>query len=699
LTAAVKSVRKKSEKLFRNTELSRIMNAIAKTKKVARWRLGIDIGGTFTDAIAYDPATQQVATAKVRTRVGDPLAGLRAALAALGLVWDDIAVLVHGTTLVTNAIVEGRLPPVALITTKGFADVLEIGRQNRRSLYDLDSPPKLPSMVPESLRFELDERVAANGEIHVPLQPSEIKRVADLVRKSGVASVAVSLLHSYTNPTHERLAGEYLAGVVPYVSLSHRVNPEEREYERTAATVLNAAAIPVVGKYLDEIDREVSKSTNFTLFHSAGGMASSAMVRERPLVLALSGPAAGVSAACQVARDLNLDNVLTLDMGGTTTDVCLIRNGKPERRREASLADRPIRQTMVAVQSIGAGGGSIAYVEAGMLRVGPQSAGANPGPACYGLGNLKPTVTDANLLLGYLDAKKPLADGVRLDLRLAEEAIGRLATELQLTPVETAIGIVRVANANMIRAIRNVTVDRGIDGRQCTLVAFGGAGPLHAATLARDFGIGTVVVPAYSSAYSALGCAVANLSYTQQRTVRVAKKAWTLERMRQLRDDLLADIKFEDTNVANLIVEDIALMRYIGQSYSVEVPYSFPHDAQTLTRDFRSIHEHLYGFSTEEDWEIEAIRVTAFVSEPANEVQLPAYTEKKLAPRATTNAIFSAAGPVATARYLRDVVTPGAPLAGPAIIEDEWSTITIPPGATIQATERGHLVMNFEAAQ
>ena len=246
-------------------------------------------------------------------------------------------------------------------------------------------------------------------------------------------------------------------------------NPEEREYERTAATALNAAAMPLVGNYLDEIDSEVPKSAHFNLFHSAGGMASTAMVRERPLVLALSGPAAGVSAARQVARDLALENVLTLDMGGTTTDVCLITKGKPERRREASLAGRPIRQTMVGVQSIGAGGGSIAYVEAGMLRVGPQSAGASPGPACYGLGGLDPTVTDANLMLGYLDQAKPLADGVRLDLRLAEPAVSRLAQLLDLAPIETALGIVRVANANMVRAIRNVTVDRGIDGRRCTL--------------------------------------------------------------------------------------------------------------------------------------------------------------------------------------------------------------------------------------
>src|ERR1022692_2805937 len=406
-----------------------------------RWRVGVDIGGTFTDVIAVDPASGGARTAKVRTRLGHPLASLRAALAALGLTWDEVVVLVHGTTLVTNAIVEEKLPAVALVTTEGFADVLAIGRQNRRSLYSLSLPSRLPPLVPEQLRFEVRERIGPDGFIKTLVDRTDLERVVEAVRRSGVSSVAVSLLHAYAKPAHEATVGECLATVMPYVSLSHRVNPEEREYERTSATVLNAAVMPLVGTHLDELEREVPKTTHFHLFHSAGGMASTAMVRERPLVLALSGPAAGVSAARHVTRDLALDNVLTLDMGGTTTDVCLIRDGKPETRREASLADRPIRQPMVAVQSIGAGGGSIAYVEAGMLRVGPQSAGASPGPVCYGLGGTAPTVTDANLVLGYLNASKPLADGIRMDLGLAEAAIRRLAEALGLQPIEAALGI------------------------------------------------------------------------------------------------------------------------------------------------------------------------------------------------------------------------------------------------------------------
>jgi N-methylhydantoinase A len=659
----------------------------------------VDIGGTFTDVIAVDPASGVARTAKVRTHIGNPLASLRAALAALGLAWGDVEVLVHGTTLVTNAIVEEKLPAVALVTTEGFADVLIIGRQNRRSLYSLSLPPKLPPLIPEQLRFEVRERIGPDGLIKTALDRIDLERVVNVVQRSGVSSVAVSLLHAYANPKHEAIVGQRLAAVVPYVSLSHCVNPEEREYERTSATVLNAALMPLVGAHLDELDREVPKSTHFHLFHSAGGMASTSMVRERPLVLALSGPAAGVSAARHVARDLALDNVLTLDMGGTTTDVCLIRQGKPETRREASLADRPIRQPMVAVQSIGAGGGSIAYVEAGMLRVGPQSAGASPGPVSYGLGGTAPTVTDANLVLGYISATKPLADGVRMDRTLAEAAIAQLAKTLGLQMIEIALGIVRVANANMLRALRNVTVDRGIDGRRCTLVAFGGAGPLHAAALAREFGIRTVVVPAFSSAYSALGCAVAQLSYTQQRTVRMASRDWSPERLARSRVELLAGTTLGDgTETKETVVEDTALVRYVGQSYSVEVPYRFPAEVTTLARDFRAMHEQLYGFSTEEDWELEAIRVTASTAMPPIEVQPPLQPERTtLTPIAVGKCWFSAAHAIETPRYRRDEISTLARIDGPAIVEDDWSTITLPPGTALRATSGGHLAMSFEA--
>lgn len=661
------------------------------------WRVGVDIGGTFTDVVAVESASGSTRTAKVRTRRGSPTASLRAAIDALDLAFDDVDAIVHGTTLVTNAIVEDRLAPVALVATEGFADVLEIGRQNRRALYSLSLPPKLAPLVPDTRRFEVRERTAPDGAIRTPLDRKELARVADAIRGAGVESVAVSLLHAYANSAHETIVGATLADVVPFVSLSHRVNPEEREYERTSATVLNAALMPIVRKHLDAIDRALPKRTRLHLFHSAGGMASTSNVRERPLVLALSGPAAGVSAARQVAREMALDNVLTLDMGGTTTDVCLIRDGRPEIRREVTLADRPLRQPMVAVHSIGAGGGSIAHVEAGMLRVGPQSAGAMPGPACYGCAGTAATVTDANLALGYLDPAKPLADDVRVDVALARRAIDDIGRELGLSTIETALGIVRVANANMLRALRNVTIDRGIDGRRCTLVAFGGAGPMHAAALAREFGIAKVVVPAYSSAYSALGCAAARASQTQQRTLRMASRAWSAERLASARDALLREMAFDG---GEREVDDVALVRYAGQSYSVEVPYEFPVDVDTLTRAFRAMHAQLYGFATDEPWEIESIRVTATAATPALDVKPPRSSNHGPAsPASIVCCWFDAAKPIEMPRYRRDALPHGSCIDGPAIVEDAWSTVLVPPGAKLLCTEGGHLELTFATLQ
>ena len=661
-----------------------------------KWRVGIDIGGTFTDVIAVEATGGIGRTAKVRTRRENPMASLRAAIGALGLAFDEIEMIVHGTTLVTNAIVEGKMPAVALVATEGFADVLAIGRQNRRSLYSLSLPPKLPPLVPDALRFEVRERMGFDGRAKRPVDRDDLARVVRDVQRSGVKSVAVSLLHGYANPEHEAIVGAALASAVPFVSLSHEVNPEEREYERTSATVLNAALMPLAAAHLDEIDRAVPEGVRFHLFHSAGGMATPSAVRKRPLVLALSGPAAGVAAARQVAREMALDNVLTLDMGGTTTDVCLIRSGRPEIRREAVLADRPVRQPMVAVQSIGAGGGSIAYVEAGMLRVGPQSAGAAPGPACYGLGSTAATVTDANLALGYIDASKPLADDVRVDLALAQRAVGDLGRALGLSMIETALGVVRVANANMLRALRNVTIDRGIDARRSTLVAFGGAGPLHAAALAREFGIATVVVPAFSSAYSALGCVVARLSHAQQRTVRIASREWSHERLARARGELLAGMTIGRDDV--LEIDDVALVRYVGQSYSVEVPYRFPVGVESLARDFRTVHEALYGFSTDEPWEVEAIRVTAMAVMPPIDVRAP-HRERDVPAAPTSRGVcwFTAAEAIETPRYGRDALASGARIDGPAIVEDDWSTVAVPPGATLAVTPRGHLEITFRA--
>ncbi|MDD9990559.1 MAG: hydantoinase/oxoprolinase family protein, partial [Rhodospirillales bacterium] len=350
------------------------------------WQVGIDVGGTFTDVIARHRARGEVRAAKVPSRTDDRIAGLLAALHAVDLEWPDVDDLIHGTTIVTNAIVQGDHAKVALIATRGFSDTLAIGRQNRRHLYRLDLPPKLEPQVPAERRFEVTERLDHDGGVMTALEPDSVADAIARVDASGAEAVAVSLLHSYANPAHEEALGARLRERFPFVALSHRVNPEAREYERTATTALSAGVMPLAAAYLDDLEEAKPDDSRLHLFHSAGGMASPAALRDLPLGLAASGPAAGVAAAGRMARALRIERAISFDMGGTTTDVCLIQGGEAQIASDRSLGGRPLRQPMVAVESIGAGGGSIARLDHGSLVVGPESAGALPGPACYAKG-------------------------------------------------------------------------------------------------------------------------------------------------------------------------------------------------------------------------------------------------------------------------------------------------------------------------
>ena len=668
------------------------------------WRVGIDVGGTFTDIVASNGVDGELRSAKVRTRRADPLTSIGCALDALGLSWDAVEVLIHGTTVVTNAVVEGQLESVALVATKGFSSVLDIGRQNRRHLYRLDLPPKPPPLVPERLRFELAERLGPNGEVQQALDPGELASIAKRIREAGVASIAVSLLHAYANPAHELLVEKHLAGIARCISLSHRINPEEREFERTSATVLNAGMMPLVSRYLDLIESALPSEVRLSLFHSAGGMVSTATARERPVVLALSGPSAGVTAASRMTSELGIPMALTLDMGGTTTDVSLVRNGRPEVGRDAALAGHHLRQPMIAVESIGAGGGSIAYFEAGSLRVGPRSAGAEPGPACFGRGGELPTVTDATLLLGYLDPELPLGGEIVLSPALARAAVARLAGQLGLGVIEASLGIVRIANSSMVRALRNITTQRGIDGRKCWLLSYGGAGPMHAVQLARDFGIDTVVVPRFSSAFSALGCVAADPSFTQHRTLRMMSDDWDASRFAEVRqallDGVLQNLQGErSTDVAALVDEDV-FVKYVGQSYSVEVPYSPPANPTLIGAEFMKRHAELYGFATREPWQVEAIRIRARIPLAFAMPHQPTRVGASEMPVAsTTSCWFDASGPVATPRYRREDLARGTRLRGPAIVFDPWSTIVLPPRAALSVDALGNVVIEVRSAE
>jgi N-methylhydantoinase A len=665
---------------------------------MARWQVGIDIGGTFTDVVAYNAAARRIMSAKVQSFRGNPIRSLLSALDAIGLTWAEVDDLVHGTTIVTNAIVEGHLARVAFVATRGFADILAIGRQNRRHLYRLDLPPKLQPQVPSELCFEAHERLDHHGAVVEPLDEKGVAALVETIRAAGPEAVAVSLLHSYANPAHEQTLKERLTGVVAHVALSHEVNPEAREFERASTTALSAGVMPLVSTYIDRLEAERPPASRLHFFHSASGLCSPAVLRELPLALALSGPAAGVAAASRIARDLGLSRALTFDMGGTTTDVCLIIDGEAEINADRTLAGRPLRMPAVAVESIGAGGGSIVHVDGHTLRVGPESAGADPGPACYGLGGTQATVSDANMILGYLEDGATFGGDIRLSRILAEQALAPVAKTFSMDLAAAALGVVRVANNAMSNALRRVTVERGIDARDCALIAFGGAGPMHAVEVARLMDIRRVIVPQNSGAFSAFGCLSADLSYTIHRTVRFGSGIWNAERM-------LAVCEAMRDQVRNLVVAAqvalkyswVAAVRYVGQSYAVEIGAP-PLDApEALGRAFKDKHRQLYGFATEEPWEVIALRLTGSVPGAAIGTSLAGSEAALSAPEKFRDCIFDTPSPIRVQEYQRANLARGCRIAGPAIISDAMSTIILPPRSSVVAVQEGHLDINVEA--
>jgi N-methylhydantoinase A len=529
------------------------------------------------------------------------------------------------------------------------------------------------------------------------LSAATIEAASARVMASGASSVAIVLLHAYANPTHELALGQALRGKVPFLSLSHAVNPEAREYERMIATVLNAAVMPLAAAYLTELRATLPSELKLGVMHSAGGMATPEAAAERPLLMALSGPAAGVAAAAAIARELNEKSVLSFDMGGTTTDVALILEGQAEITADAKLADQPLRQPMVAIESIGAGGGSIVQHGVSGLSIGPQSAGAEPGPASYGRGGQLPTVCDANVLLGYLNPKRRLGTEIELQPEKARTTFAPLAATLNLSVEALALGVLRVADATMARALNKITVERGVDGRGATLLAFGGMGPMHAIGLARSYGISRVIVPAASSAFSALGCVTAEHSATRQRTLRMASDDFDDEGFATARAALVDELRSLLDDHKKAETEETAMIRYRGQSYAVDVALAGHVDGTSLGRIFAERHQALFGFVSGQAWEVMGLRTRLRVPRPPS-----------LAPVISSGAVpkpfqldecwFDAVGPVPTARYERAALVAPHIISGPAIIEDDWSTTVIPPGWEARATGNGHILLQEQTA-
>ncbi|MET0305666.1 MAG: hydantoinase/oxoprolinase family protein, partial [Solirubrobacterales bacterium] len=498
--------------------------------------LGVDVGGTFTDAVLFDGET--VHTAKLPTTLEDQSVGVIGAveevLRRANRTADGVEAFAHGMTVGTNALLEERGARTALIATRGFADLLEIGRQERPDLYRLCKPKPAP-LVEAELRFEASERVGPQGELE-PLAESELQRLEQLVGESGAESVAICLLFSYLDPAHEQAIAEHLRRALPgvHVSASHEVLPRFREYERCSTTAIDAYLSPLLGRYLGRLG-EASSEAGIPpplVMQSSGGVAGAEQAARAGAWSVLSGPAGGAVGAGLLARASGDSNALGLDMGGTSCDVCVIEEGEVRRTDSRKIEGRVIQLPMVDVHTVGAGGGSIGWRDpGGALRVGPRSAGSEPGPACYGRGGSEPTVTDANLMLGNLAADSTLAGGVPLDLDAARAAVGALADSLGLAELETAEGIVRVANQEMVRALRVVTVERGIDPRRFALLPFGGAGPMHAAAIAAELGIETILCPRAGGVLSAFGLCASERRRDTTRTVMLAGEELSAERI------------------------------------------------------------------------------------------------------------------------------------------------------------------------
>jgi N-methylhydantoinase A len=644
--------------------------------------LGVDVGGTFTDVVlAVDG---RLVTAKAPTTPADQSEGvIRAVLLALdraGRPAEEVTEFAHGMTVATNALLEGRGARTALVATEGFVDVVELGRQARADLYRLCAAHPAP-LVPPERRIGVDERMTPDGPLRELRDPGA---VAERVAGTEPEAVAVVLLHAYRHPEHERALGEALAARLPgvHVSLSHEVVGTFREFERAATTEVDASLSPLLAGYLRRLTARAREAglPAPSIMQSSGGLTDLESAAAHAAVTVLSGPAGGASGAAFVAAAAGEDDALCFDMGGTSCDVCVVEGGRVRETAGREVAGRPLALPMLDIDTVGAGGGSVAWRDpGGALRVGPRSAGADPGPACYGRGGTEPTVTDANLLLGYLGGGA-LAGGVELDREAASAAVGGLARELELDPLDCAEGIVRVANAEMARALRVSTVERGVDPRAFALLAFGGAGPMHAAAIARELGMTRILCPPTSGVLAALGLVVGERRRDVQRSLLLEGD--------DLTDAAVADA-FSELAVrarAELGEDRAALratyeLRYRGQAFELPVVREGDDAAEPeeLRAAFAAAHEERYGYAdAEADVELVTLRVTAVTAGAQISPGRAGSDAGEASPASTREAVFD--GATADAAVWRGAPAPGARIEGPAVCELPESTLVVPPG-------------------
>jgi N-methylhydantoinase A len=676
-------------------------------------RVATDIGGTFTDLVYLDEETGRVGTAKVDTTPPNFERGVIDVLRKAEVEASSVAFFVHGTTVIINALTERKGVKTGLITTKGFRDVLEIDRANRPDLYNLYFT-KQRSFVPRYLRKEVTERVNFKGEVLVPLDESEVERVVDELRRSRVEAIAVCFLHSYANPQHELRCEEIIKELWPDVSVtvSHKITKEWREYERTSTAVFNSYVRPIAERYLDLLESELrgeGVGGRLYVMQSNGGTATFPAAKVAPITMVESGPVAGVLGAAMLGKLVNQKNIIALDMGGTTAKCSLVEDGEVkvttdyriERTRE--IPGYPIKVPVGDIVEIGAGGGSIAWIDkVGALHVGPQSAGALPGPACYGRGGEEPTVTDANVIAGRINPQYFLGGEIRLDVERACKTMEKIAKHFAMDVEEAALGVIRLANANMVNALKLVSLNRGYDPRDFTLIAFGGAGPMHATALALELNIKRVLIPLEPAVFSAWGMLVTDLRHdliqtrimrTGQADLKELNKLW-----RGLEGEALAYFTREGLKEGELVFQRYCDMRYAGQEHTVKVPVPpgevTPEAIGEIEQKLHILHEQRYTFKL--DSPIEFVNFHLITFGKVKKPKIPKLNKKgslKDALKGYREVNLDLHGRRRTPIYERGLLGCDTEVEGPAIVEEPDSTTVLFPGQRLWVDEYGNLMI------
>jgi N-methylhydantoinase A len=671
-----------------------------------KW-VGVDVGGTFTDVVVYDESAGTLEVGKSPTVPADPTQGFLNGFAKLGVSLPGVSRVVHGTTIGTNAVLERKGATVWVITTRGFRDTLEIGRTNRTILYDIRARKPVP-LVPRERIVEVSERTAFDGTVLTPLDEGEIKQVAaDIAAAaSGPGAVVIGFLHSYVNPAAERTAARLVREAAPgwYVCTSEEVLPELREYERFSTAVLNAYIGPKVGGYLTTLRQALTGrgyAGEVFITTSSGGIMTAPVAARFPVHTVLSGPAGGVAAAVNLGRLVDVPNLITYDMGGTSTDVCLIEALDPALTTEQHIAGLPNRTPQIEINSIGAGGGSLAWIDDGSaLRVGPRSAGADPGPACYGRGGTEATITDANLLLGRVSADQPLAGEVKLDVERARAAVAGLLGRVPGVRDEAALadGIIRIAVARMVSAIKEISIAKGHDPRDFTLLAYGGAGPMHAAFVAEEVEIPRVLVPTAPGNFSAFGSLISDLRRDYVRTrllnTRTGDFADVAAMFAELEREARDDLQREGLSADRISTIRALGMRYVGQSWELLVRMPERADSMAAVEEaFHRAHERRYGHATPDAAEIVNFRLTGVGSIAKPSLPRWSVTGALGDARRAERAVFFDGAFMAVPVYTRDRLPGGTSFAGPAVVEEMGATTVVPPGWTGTVGPWGELTL------